>query len=503
MNKIISIAALLMFLVSCQKIGQDDISTESITNITFVSDEETKGTGINETSIYDISFFQFNNVTGRLINAKYISYDNPIYTNANVSVINTPNIDYDLYFIINGGDQTKKYTIGQTQKSTVDTSSFAVPPGGVFSSIPMSGKYSGNTIPNSITVSITRAVAKISFTVDRIILQTDTSKLGLGEIYLRSVPSRGNFFTTEELWPDENANYIDYPKQNIEYGDTIVWHLPENKRGTVETITAEEDKNINNMPSPHCTRVVLSLGYQHQNLFDIAEADVIIGINHKTDFNLVRNRHYYYNTTISDLADPRIRWTSIGNKITYIENDGVVKDGIFYGKGVWAPANLGSDTENPKGIYYLWGNDTANNVNETTWNLSTIENISIRSPLDPCPRGWRVPSSLDFSFIFLGDYGSSLSPYQSTWEDGLKYSSGYPPSSTLFFPVAGILSEGTMDKEDEGYYWTNRYSRGRVYYLYFTKYSAGTTCPVSNRIFSLPVRCIFDNTDYLRYYYPL
>ena len=204
----------------------------------------------------------------------------------------------------------------------------------------------------------------------------------------------------------------------------------------------------------------------------------------------------------------------------------VVACGAYISPGVWKKFmcyNLGvtnpsADPFEPSadliGDYYYWGSPTpAGNRDgnfdwwESTHDLSYYYGdgdgadspydfllITIKSPTDPCPEGYRVPSAREWAGVMY--YGSNTKTNYPTGETWSETSGGWYGSmfgDALFLPAAGILvntSGGFYERGIEGFYWTNASVFPTT--AYNTGFSdGGGGLPVQNsRGNSMSVRCI-------------
>ena len=103
------------------------------------------------------------------------------------------------------------------------------------------------------------------------------------------------------------------------------------------------------------------------------------------------------------------------------------------------------------------------------------ENV-IKTIYDPSPVGFKLPFSAAFTgFTTIGDYTSTPSEINGTWDSSLRGWNFYTDSSknkTIFFPASGIrdiYNDGTIvDVGSYGYCWSaGPYSQGSSYQLFF------------------------------------
>lgn len=113
--------------------------------------------------------------------------------------------------------------------------------------------------------------------------------------------------------------------------------------------------------------------------------------------------------------------------------------------------------------------DWIKNGDNSYWNCGTEEYPVKNKTYDPCPEGWRIPTSFEFRSLVQnsiktwreqdGQYGYLFCDSPATTE-----------TSGLFLPAGGRLNitDGkSYDRNEEGYYWTMSTSSGSSAYLYF------------------------------------
>ena len=123
------------------------------------------------------------------------------------------------------------------------------------------------------------------------------------------------------------------------------------------------------------------------------------------------------------------------------------------------------------------GDNTYANLWSADNNVYTAndENV-IKTIYDPSPVGFKLPFSAAFTgFTTIGDYTSTPSEINGTWDSSLRGWNFYTDSSknkTIFFPASGIrdiYNDGTIvDVGSYGYCWSaGPYSQGSSYQLFF------------------------------------
>ena len=148
------------------------------------------------------------------------------------------------------------------------------------------------------------------------------------------------------------------------------------------------------------------------------------------------------------------------------------------------------------------------------WGDGTQDSYMSKATNDPCPKGWRVPTMLEWQSIINGDAtgiendATGISGNKWEWEWGAI--SGYkitPQGSTgqerLFLPVAGFRRyyDGAVSPVISGYgygnYWSSTVSTEKSYHLYIENNLRMFVNPSieSNRAYGFSVRCVADPND--------
>ena len=236
--------------------------------------------------------------------------------------------------------------------------------------------------------------------------------------------------------------------------------------------------------------------------------------------------------------------------ICYIDDHGVNHgEGIAISGVVWAPVNCGYEEvesseiqqRQGKGLYYQWGrkygqgssdgsegpvsqvvegpvsaasaNDEANanvfykpvgsddwaiSADYTLWN-SGSQTDPVKTKYDPCPNGWRVPTTNEFKSLYENYEESSKNGCLGIRCYGNKTCSVYNPS--VFLPSSDILSPSTgkhlhgsgLDVWNGNYWTSTRYSTG-TYYMDFGSYAPGIphTVSTTNTAWGRKVRCVHE-----------
>ncbi len=216
-------------------------------------------------------------------------------------------------------------------------------------------------------------------------------------------------------------------------------------------------------------------------------------------------------------------------------------DGVDHGFGVevdgviWAPVNCGYSSANPYGLYYQWGRkygqgydgesnaptfldgpvsnsdgnseankgnfykanedpyDWNNSPDASLWNAGT-EEAPVKAANDPCPEGWRVPTSKEMKLL------TPKLNYQAPVEvDGINYGE-FGGSYTLdeapakvVLPMGGYrdFTGAAYDQNYGGMYWSSTIQQEKVnpdYFFFGNSYIGIAT--YLGRAAALPVRCV-------------
>ena len=122
------------------------------------------------------------------------------------------------------------------------------------------------------------------------------------------------------------------------------------------------------------------------------------------------------------------------------------------------------------------------------WNSGT-ESEPLKTEYDPCPTGWRIPTSTELSELYKNHSSwTSEEGQPGYWFSG---ASIYTDNvSQVFFPAAGRRNEygEAYDRGDHGHYWSSSPSGVYVPYLYF--HSNGAYQDYVFRALGYSVRCV-------------
>ena len=115
--------------------------------------------------------------------------------------------------------------------------------------------------------------------------------------------------------------------------------------------------------------------------------------------------------------------------------------------------------------------------NAATWDGA------VKSQYDPCPPGWRVPSSAQFTGLSFGAWDATDFLYTET-AASLKFVS----SGRRYY---NSQNKHTVDKATAGYLWTRTGGTKQATYMSFNASTSPKTANI-NKCFGLGVRCVLD-----------
>ena len=177
------------------------------------------------------------------------------------------------------------------------------------------------------------------------------------------------------------------------------------------------------------------------------------------------------------------------------EEVGVVINGIR-----WATRNVdtpGTFAVNPEdaGMFYQWNCKTGwsntdpmiNSNCGTIWNNKLPASTNWEKVNDPCPKGWRLPTTSEHQ---------SLANADSYWTtvNGICGRVFGNNNNTLFLPAAGYRynTGGSLDDVGtNGLYRSSSMGGTNAYYLYFNSSSISTYSNY-NRAYGFSVRCVVE-----------
>ncbi len=214
--------------------------------------------------------------------------------------------------------------------------------------LPMVGYYYGGIVPgatNQIDITLYRVVAKINFTLNysNFKIGNETPGITVNSVKLMGVPkvvapypcaNRPGLPRDGQAgkWPQDQAPFPAYSADNFEaegYGDeqnqsatagTYTFYMPENVRGSYESITSNTDKHPAFISATEAafTHILVDLDYSLKNgVIKNAKYKIYLGGDAKGDMNLLRNTQYNVTTylygateetriTVTDQFNPEI-----------------------------------------------------------------------------------------------------------------------------------------------------------------------------------------------------
>ena len=259
-------------------------------------------TDVQEDAINDICVFQFGNTDGKLKYSEYTSLMDGELT-ADISLASGVG-SCTVYVLANVGNIIRKVAYGSAladfKKLAAEVSSGK----GTGQNLPMCGykaDFNSEADNASLTVSLTRAVAKVS-------LNLTTPNAGdafaVTSVRLMNVAKKLYYVESATTVPTA-AELTTYTSDNTK---SITWYIPENKAGS-NALTNWKDRYEGNAPAT-ATYILIEGSYTPQNgtARDVSYAIYLGAGNSAADFNVVRNTKYAVNAAIkgTDMNDGRV-----------------------------------------------------------------------------------------------------------------------------------------------------------------------------------------------------
>ena len=259
-------------------------------------------TDTQEDAVNDICVFQFGNTDGKLKYSEYTSLMDGELT-ADISLASGVG-SCTVYVLANVGNIIRKVAYGSAladfKKLAAEVSSGK----GTGQNLPMCGykaDFNSEADNASLTVSLTRAVAKVS-------LNLTTPNAGdaftVTSVRLMNVAKKLYYVESATTVPTA-AELTTYTSDNTK---SITWYIPENKAGS-NALTNWKDRYEGNAPAT-ATYILIEGSYTPQNgtARDVSYAIYLGAGNSAADFNVVRNTKYTVNAAIkgTDMNDGRV-----------------------------------------------------------------------------------------------------------------------------------------------------------------------------------------------------
>ncbi len=259
-------------------------------------------TDTQEDVVNDICVFQFGNTDGKLKYSEYTSLMDGELT-ADISLASGVG-SCTVYVLANVGNIIRKVAYGSAladfKKLAAEVSSGK----GTGQNLPMCGykaDFNSDADNASLTVSLTRAVAKVS-------LNLTTPNAGdaftVTSVRLMNVAKKLYYVESATTAPTA-AELTTYTSDNTK---SITWYIPENKAGS-NALTNWKDRHEGNAPAT-ATYILIEGSYTPQNgtARDVSYAIYLGAGNSAADFNVVRNTKYAVNAAIkgTDMNDGRV-----------------------------------------------------------------------------------------------------------------------------------------------------------------------------------------------------
>ena len=259
-------------------------------------------TDTQEDVVNDICVFQFGNTDGKLKYSEYTSLMDGELT-ADISLASGVG-SCTVYVLANVGNIIRKVAYGSAladfKKLAAEVSSGK----GTGQNLPMCGyktDFNSETDNASLTVSLTRAVAKVS-------LNLTTPNTGdvftVTSVRLMNVAKKLYYVESATTAPTV-AELTTYTSDNTK---SIAWYVPENKAGS-NSLTDWKDRYEDNVPAT-ATYILIEGSYTPKGGIarDVAYT-IYLGAGDKAgDFNVVRNTKYTINAAIkgTNMNDGRV-----------------------------------------------------------------------------------------------------------------------------------------------------------------------------------------------------
>lgn len=337
-SKTISFLAVVLLLASCDKdsIRTPDTSDGSSVDggkveMTFALSAShlggslslgsvTKAGSVNEDQLHDLWILQFAGQSGEdtLKLCKYYPSEKIADNKVSVALYESAE-PVRIYFIANVGSdkfaslQTSE-TLASFESQVLGMADEAAVSGSGY--LPMEGVYDGSISFQVQSISLTRMVAKLSFTCTVDITAVDES-FTITRLQLTDVATGTRYkavevpMSTTGLYPDASMsdNFTDYALESIDssHGTSVTrtWYLPENLRGVVEGLTSST-KGGDKTPA-HSTCIEVSGDYVQGGITHDVTYRIYPGQNSSTDFNLIRNNSYTITSTIKGFNENDLR----------------------------------------------------------------------------------------------------------------------------------------------------------------------------------------------------
>lgn len=171
--------------------------------------------------------------------------------------------------------------------------------------LPMVGLHQGTVAMQRYDVTLTRMVAKVTFSCSAditaagetfSITSVQITNVATGTSYKAiGIPANDN-----DTFPSaaDSDNFTDYAAQSAEGLDSgVTWYIPENLRGVISAITKPSEKGGSLAPI-HSTCIEVSGDYDDGNAIKYVTYRIYLGQNNTSDFNVIRNYSYTISSTI-------------------------------------------------------------------------------------------------------------------------------------------------------------------------------------------------------------
>lgn len=279
----------------------------------------------DENTVDNVCVFQFEGSLGSGTAVLKSKFYFSSLTGLQLNVPFEDSANFFIYVCANVGDMTTGFTVESSTYQDLLNASLAITGQADFSSLlPMGGAsadtYDTSALSGDIPVSLSRLVAKVTFTYDLSALPSG-DLFTVTDVSLKSVP-QGTPYVTPSLLSTtvdlaDNPGTVPDPAQTT-YTNT--WYMGQNLRGTGGTdggnaVTAWTDRFSTNAPSGS-TYIEMKGNYVSGGMTYVATYVLYLGNGtDKNDYNVAANHSYTVTATIKGIntADHRVTLNSDSN----------------------------------------------------------------------------------------------------------------------------------------------------------------------------------------------
>lgn len=276
----------------------------------------------------DVSFsnlwvFQFG-ADGNVVKSEQVA---SLGAGENISVTLTAGTDYTIGLVANAPSDFSSSavtTLDQFRSGALFTHASITP-----DALPYAGDVSGVTVYDDGSVEVdgqdvpTIMVERVTAEVT-VNLTYGVSGYELDGLEMYSVPLKGAYSNSSETYPAAEAgnfSYMDNAEKGLvpqkTEGSQYTWYIQANRRGSVASITAQQQKNVQNAPQ-YATYVRVKT--HMTDTYNALYYDIYLGENLLSNFDVTGNHTYTYQTRIAGFGpihqllpetDPRVTATMV------------------------------------------------------------------------------------------------------------------------------------------------------------------------------------------------